>query len=607
MPITGKFEADFTSFSRAVQDADVQLRSFEDDSKRVASSLARMTDQFSGRRIIQDATLMAESIERIGGVSKLTEAELQRLGTTAQEAVAKMRALGMDVPTNLQRIADATKNASTATASWGVSLGTVSSVLAGFGIAASVQGVMQFGRTVLDAGDAIQKMADQTSLSITEVQKLQYVAGQSGTSVESMISAVQNLQVRIGGGDAGLAGAAKQLSLSLTDIASKSAYDQMVTFTEAIRAVKDPTEQASIAAEVFGRNWKELLPAIKAGMREVGDEAPLMAEDVVRALDMIGDAWTRAKANAIVFAGTVVGAMTSAADAVARFAEAADKKIPLLAALDEVGTKTDSVAGMLAKLPPLAGFAGQAFDGLTLSADALAEAEKRITKEVEDQITATKTAAEQQKSADTIGNRLLGLDKLTEAMNLLEAIERRHIDVSNLNAEAQKFVAETAEAGIKALIETGDVTDPLIAKLAEMEAKALAAGQALRELAASEKAATDETKRLNDEMDRAFKASGGGMSADAAASFARQQRGEIGPIVGSGSSPMRPSVSLAPSAFAERGINAPSIAAPVTGGGGTIVNNFEVNGTGQDVARVALAEISRQLSVGTQWALTQNA
>src|SRR5262249_45422272 len=69
----------------------------------------RLTDSFSGRRIIQEALLMADAIERGGGTSKLTAAELERVGTKAAEAAEKMRALGYDVPTQIQKLADRLK------------------------------------------------------------------------------------------------------------------------------------------------------------------------------------------------------------------------------------------------------------------------------------------------------------------------------------------------------------------------------------------------------------------------------------------------------------------------------------------------------------------
>lgn len=107
--MTGVLAADFSDFQRAVDDSVVTLRTFEEGAGKVGGTLSRMTDQFSGRKLIQEATFMAEAVERIGGVSKLTEAELARIGNTAADAVLKMQALGMEVPAQLQTLADAAR------------------------------------------------------------------------------------------------------------------------------------------------------------------------------------------------------------------------------------------------------------------------------------------------------------------------------------------------------------------------------------------------------------------------------------------------------------------------------------------------------------------
>lgn len=108
MAVTGVFQADFASFYDAVTKADVQLRAFDSGAAKVESTLSRMTDSFSGRKIIQEATMMAEVFQRAGGSAKFTDAELARMGATGAEAVAKMRALGLEVPANLEKLAGAT-------------------------------------------------------------------------------------------------------------------------------------------------------------------------------------------------------------------------------------------------------------------------------------------------------------------------------------------------------------------------------------------------------------------------------------------------------------------------------------------------------------------
>lgn len=124
-PITAKFEADFASFYDAAKQAVIELDSMEKGAAKAETRLQGMADRFSGEKVIQQAQLMTEAVERLGGVSTLTEKELVQVGRVTNEAVEKMRALGMDVPKGMQDIANATKGAGAATESLGVSVSTL--------------------------------------------------------------------------------------------------------------------------------------------------------------------------------------------------------------------------------------------------------------------------------------------------------------------------------------------------------------------------------------------------------------------------------------------------------------------------------------------------
>lgn len=109
--LTGKLLANFDSFFDACEKAKTKLVEFQDGADKVGPALTKMTDSFSGRKLIQDATLMTEAVTRIGGVTRLTEAELARVSATATEAVAKMKALGIDVPPEMQKLASSVQHA----------------------------------------------------------------------------------------------------------------------------------------------------------------------------------------------------------------------------------------------------------------------------------------------------------------------------------------------------------------------------------------------------------------------------------------------------------------------------------------------------------------
>lgn len=111
--LTAHFRADFSDFSTAVHRAEVELKSFEADANKVEGSLTRMADAFSGRKVIQEATLMVEAVERVGGATKLTEAEFAKLHRTVTAASDKMKAMGVEVPASFAAITAGVKQTTT--------------------------------------------------------------------------------------------------------------------------------------------------------------------------------------------------------------------------------------------------------------------------------------------------------------------------------------------------------------------------------------------------------------------------------------------------------------------------------------------------------------
>jgi hypothetical protein len=291
---------------------------------------------------------------------------------------------------------------------------------------------------VLSAGDQIQKMADQTGLSINQVQRLQYVAGQSGTSVESLVGAIQNLQQRLGDDSTGATGAMKKLGINMEAFNRLDSYAQMTALASAIKAVQDPTEQASLSAAVFGKTWKEILPAIKAGMVEVGNQAPVMADETVKALDRIGDAlkgaqqqwtaWGGAAVVAIEKVGFFLGGGVGSNIMLKKFADENDPT-GLLRALDQV--------------KPVALKAGTGLRDLTMNAADLADVEAKLT-------AATKVSiAEHEQVARVMAQ------ELTAGIRLREEKERQQALGSSWGMFQSMNISQTG--GLSALLGRGKV------------------------------------------------------------------------------------------------------------------------------------------------------
>jgi hypothetical protein len=336
MAITAHFSANFADFFSKVLQADTQLEGLTRTAKSVGGELQRMVDSFSGTRLIQQATSTAEAIERIGGVSKLTAEELQRAATLAQQAVDKMALTGQHVPGMVKDLA-AMK---TTTQELGTTSASVFPAIAGYlaGMA-SAGALIGFGKSVLEFGSQIEKVGSQTGMTSGQVQKLMYIAGQTNTSMEALTRSSQYLSEALGRGDTGVNGAVVALGFSLDDLKRMDPYDRMVALAQAIKGIEDPLKQAAVAKEIFGKGWTEMLSAIKAGMQEVGDAAPVMSDKSVKAIDTLNNAWQRFTTGLKVMAGDAIGAMTSMGD---RFEQITGRAAAQAAAAKELtALKTD--------------------------------------------------------------------------------------------------------------------------------------------------------------------------------------------------------------------------------------------------------------------------
>jgi len=303
MAISAKFQADFSDFQSAVAKAEVSLKTFETGAGKVGTSLNKMANSLSGNTIIQQATVMAEAVERVGGVSTLTEKELAKVSATATEAANKLRALGQDVPPGIQKIADAAKGATTQFGNW---KGALTSVAGAFGVAFSVGAVVNFGKAVFDAGGQINDLASQLGISTDAVQGFKFAAEQSGSSLDTVGGAITKMNDKLAGGDKATVKALRDVGKEFSDIRNMRPEDAFLELTDAIQGVADPMKQTELAMALFGKSGAELLPAIKEGFRGVSEGADKMSADTIKALEDAGDAWGRLADRVTIISGTLI-------------------------------------------------------------------------------------------------------------------------------------------------------------------------------------------------------------------------------------------------------------------------------------------------------------
>lgn len=105
--VKATFTADISQFRQSLAQATTAVTAFDRSTSQVNRDLARFGNQFSGATIQRQALTIARAISDIGGVTKLTDAELRRHGATINEALQKYQRLGQEAPASLRTIGQA--------------------------------------------------------------------------------------------------------------------------------------------------------------------------------------------------------------------------------------------------------------------------------------------------------------------------------------------------------------------------------------------------------------------------------------------------------------------------------------------------------------------
>jgi len=296
MAITATFTANFSSFTKAVEQAEVQLKDLETGAAKVDKSLSRMAESFSGKKIIQEATLMAKAIGDVENVSKLTETEMRRVAATTGEAIAKLKALGKDVPPGIQKLADATKNvgvetkaATEASKGWGGAFATLTTLAKGFIAVQLVSFLKDAVTSSLEYADALSNLSARTRISVEDLQKLEAVGRPASVSMDDMATAAaalfKNLDSKAG------KDAIEKLGLDYATLRSLKPADMMLEIGIAIQKIEDPVEAANASTALFGKTFSAVAASMTDDAKKAAASATTLSEAQVKSLDMIGDMW----------------------------------------------------------------------------------------------------------------------------------------------------------------------------------------------------------------------------------------------------------------------------------------------------------------------------
>lgn len=312
MGVSAHFSADFSQFNRAVDMAIVTLKKFDTNILKVEDDLNGMVDQFNGRKLIQEATLAAEAVDRIGGTSRLTQAELQRVGMQAQEATEKLRAMGQDVPQKLQHLADAVEKPNAAMRIWDGTMkqvaGTIAASFTAGAIAAAIRSTGEWAGNIND-------LSAKFKISTDAVQRFDFAARQNGTTIDDVGTAMTRLSKSLVEGD-GAVPALKRLGLELDYIKGLGVDEAFKEVGRAVAAMENPMEQVAVSTQLMGRGAADLIPMFQNLDKDMG-RAVVASDSMIKAGDSLGDSWDSILGTGKALMAGVLAPMAPALDAAA--------------------------------------------------------------------------------------------------------------------------------------------------------------------------------------------------------------------------------------------------------------------------------------------------
>jgi hypothetical protein len=168
---------------------------------------------------------------------------------------------------------------------------------------AAVTGLgLGFGKLASEAlqfGDQMTKLSQQTGMTTDQLQRWDFIAKQTGTTVDTFTNAIGKMQeqlVKAADGSEKQAEAFALLNINTETFFRLDPDAQFRQVAESIASIANPADRTAAAIAAFGKGGKEMLPTIieladkgEALAAEFDKLGGPLSEETIKALDDIGD------------------------------------------------------------------------------------------------------------------------------------------------------------------------------------------------------------------------------------------------------------------------------------------------------------------------------
>lgn len=244
-------------------------------------------------------------IEKLGGVQRMTSAEIEKSINVIGRATRAYETLGRSAPEGLDRLRtrlvamkganeEMAASSGKVTAAGGLQAAMLSRLTGAFAGYLSVGAILGAIKSTAAYADTLQTTAARTGLTVEAVQRLGYAARQNGTNLDRLTSSLNLMQDRLASGNEQASAALSKLGLSMTLLAQMQPDQQLFAISDALKSVGSHNEKIAILNDLFGRGGSELLPLFNSEMRKTAESADRMGQVIdastVAALARMDDA-----------------------------------------------------------------------------------------------------------------------------------------------------------------------------------------------------------------------------------------------------------------------------------------------------------------------------
>ncbi len=181
--------------------------------------------------------------------------------------------------------------------------GQVGSTIGKLGQLAGVLGLgLGFAKLIgeaLEFADTMTRVSEQTGMSTDAVQRLNFIASQTGTTLDQITGGIGKMQKNlVAAADGGKAAseALELMGIDAVQFLKLNPDEQFTKVAEAISSIRNPADKTASAMAVFGKAGADLIPTLDAvGKRsaELSEQfqkigGPVSAE-AIAAVDKLGD------------------------------------------------------------------------------------------------------------------------------------------------------------------------------------------------------------------------------------------------------------------------------------------------------------------------------